>query len=179
MSETIQKPWGSERILVNKTYCGKLLYINANHRTSLHYHMEKDEHFYVGKGILLMEYEKFQEEKAVICKMILTTGMDFHINPKQIHRMSAFTDVTLVEVSTFHDDKDTVRLEGGGEFVHDLGTTEDLIALDVLISQFPVPFDEVVGRPLDEIFLKQLKDARIRRRELLDKAEEKETSSER
>ena len=45
---SIPKGWGEELILVNnELYCGKLLIFRKDSKFSMHYHMKKDETWYV------------------------------------------------------------------------------------------------------------------------------------
>jgi quercetin dioxygenase-like cupin family protein len=47
------KNWGSETIIVNNDkYCGKKMFIAKNCYCSFHYHIVKDETFYVSRGKL-------------------------------------------------------------------------------------------------------------------------------
>ena len=44
----VDKGWGYEKWIANSDeYCGKLLFIKKNHRCSWHYHILKDETFYL------------------------------------------------------------------------------------------------------------------------------------
>ena len=57
----VEKTWGHELwIENNEKYCGKLLHCEKGKWSSkgkFHYHKEKDETFYVIKGILLIDIE--------------------------------------------------------------------------------------------------------------------------
>ena len=89
--ETIPKPWGWEKILVEtKNYRIKLLHINAECRLSKQFHKEKEETL-IG---------------------IKPRGFDIiHVPPGTIHRPSAgLSDQELIEIS-HGTDKDIIRLE--------------------------------------------------------------------
>ena len=52
------KPWGYEKILIlTEMYSTKELYIKEGFRTSLHYHIEKDETMYILSGSGYIEFE--------------------------------------------------------------------------------------------------------------------------
>jgi len=54
MIKKVKKIWGSEEWLVNnELYCCKILNLKKGYRCSIHYHKDKDETFYVLKGIVL------------------------------------------------------------------------------------------------------------------------------
>jgi len=92
------KPWGYEIIWaesLNK-YIGKLLHINAGHRTSKQYSQVKDKTVYVIKGILYI-----YDNEGKITRIL--PGGSFHVKSQQVHRFGASeTSVELIEVSTHH-----------------------------------------------------------------------------
>ena len=48
----VQKGWGYERWIVNcEEYCGKLLFFEKDKKCSWHYHVLKDEVFYLQSGL--------------------------------------------------------------------------------------------------------------------------------
>lgn len=104
----VEKPWGHEIIwAVTPGYVGKILHIKAGHALSLQYHRVKDETVYVHAGTLLLELE---DEQGVVQKLTLSPGESRRILPGKRHRMTAETDVDVLEASTNHLD-DVVRLE--------------------------------------------------------------------
>lgn len=103
MIKNVDKVWGREEWIVNREYCGKLLYLNKGHQCSLHYHNNKDETFYVLEGKVLMEYNK---DKKTMVK-----GETIHIPQKMKHRFFGLEDSIIIEFSTHHKDNDSHRLE--------------------------------------------------------------------
>jgi len=103
----VSKPWGYEIIWAQTDrYVGKILHINAGHKLSRQYHVEKDETFLVQAGEMDLEVGQ-----GVDLKVLRMQARDaFHCPPRTVHRMSAVTDVDVVEVSTPELD-DVVRLE--------------------------------------------------------------------
>lgn len=113
LNEIHKKGWGYEKWIVNKPqYCGKLLFIEKNKKVSWHYHILKDETFYVqsGKMELLYSYED-NIEKANY--MTLFPGDSFHVPVNMRHRMIALEDTELFEFSTQHFEEDSYRLIKG------------------------------------------------------------------
>jgi quercetin dioxygenase-like cupin family protein len=100
----VAKPWGFEVIWAEtENYVGKLLHINAGHRLSKQYHVEKEETLYVLSGILYNydEHDRIQK---------IPPGNSFHVFPGQIHRFGALeSNVEVIEVSTNHLN-DVVRI---------------------------------------------------------------------
>lgn len=104
----VEKPWGYEIIWADGPgYVGKVLHVNKGHALSLQYHKVKDETVYVQSGTLLLELEN---DKGEMESLRLGPGESRHIRPGRRHRMTAETDVDILEASTNHLD-DVVRLE--------------------------------------------------------------------
>jgi len=107
------KGWGYEKWIVNKPeYCGKLLFIQKDKKVSWHYHILKDETFYVQTGSIILVYSE-QDDIEIANKIILNKGESFHIPRKLRHRMIALEDTELFEFSTQHFETDSYRLIKG------------------------------------------------------------------
>ena len=104
----VLKVWGHEEWIVNnEKYCGKKLVFKKGYRCSMHYHKIKDETFYVISGKILMELDGV--------KRIMTPGDSQRILPGQKHRVTAYENSSLFEISTFHMDEDSYREEVSGK----------------------------------------------------------------
>jgi len=88
-----EKPWGYERPLAEfQGLFLKELFLRKGKLSSLHYHEEKDEFFYIVIGqvrILLAEKE-----------FLLTSGDTIHIPPGQEHRIEPIQDTLILELGT-------------------------------------------------------------------------------
>jgi len=108
----VDKTWGHEAWLANneqEDYCGKILHIDANQSTSMHYHLLKHETFYVLEGTLRLEL--LDGQTAISNQVVLGVGETYEINRGQAHRLIARDDaVKIVEISTFHEDNDSYRV---------------------------------------------------------------------
>jgi len=104
----VDKPWGHEEIfaLVPGKFCGKVIYVRAGHSLSLQYHRVKEEVISVQRGTARLEVGDDPEELSVVD---LGPGEGVHLPPGRIHRVTAVTDVWLLEASTTELD-DVVRL---------------------------------------------------------------------
>ena len=101
-TKRVEKPWGCEIIIAdNEFYTGKMLCINEGCRTSLQYHKEKDETFYVSSGKVMVETG--DKKVTSSCNEVI------RIKPNVVHRITAIESSVVFEVSTPH--KGTVRLE--------------------------------------------------------------------
>jgi NDP-sugar pyrophosphorylase family protein len=97
------KPWGYEKILIlTEMYSTKELYIKEGFRTSLHYHIEKDETMYILSG---SGYIEFEDKKEYFSK-----NDSIRIQPGVVHSIVATENTLLHEVSTPYLE-DTVCIE--------------------------------------------------------------------
>jgi len=109
----VSKGWGFEKWIVNTDeYCGKLLYFVKGKKCSWHYHVLKDETFYIQSGKILLKYS----DDDIIDnakELVLEKGDKFHVYRGLRHQMYALEDTELYEFSTQHFDSDSYRVEVG------------------------------------------------------------------
>lgn len=99
----VNKPWGHELWLeANDKYAMKEIFVRAGESLSLQYHEKKMETMYCTKGKGYLELNEV--------KIPMVPGVSMTINPKEIHRLSAVKDLTIIECST-PELEDVVRLE--------------------------------------------------------------------
>ena len=108
----IPKGWGNELIIENnEMYCGKLLRFKGGCKFSMHYHMNKDECWYVEDGEFI--YRWIDTEIAEMNEVELKVGDVVRQRPGQPHQLEAIIDGTIFEVSTHHEDSDSYRVMKG------------------------------------------------------------------
>ena len=99
----IPKPWGHEELWAHTDrYVGKILFIRKGCRLSLQYHEVKDETLRVLSGSMEMELNDGQKRE-------MRTGDIQHVAPGMHHRIRAFEDCLVLEVST-PEIEDVVRV---------------------------------------------------------------------
>lgn len=109
---TVPKGWGSELIIENnEKYCGKLLIFKKGCKFSMHYHMIKDETWYVNEGQFI--YRWIDTDTAELHTQILNVGDIVRQRPGQPHQLEAIEDGVVFEVSTQHFDTDSYRVWKG------------------------------------------------------------------
>ena len=109
----VEKGWGHEKWIVNKEeYCGKLLFLREGKRCSWHYHVLKDEVFYVQSGKILIKFSEDDDIEGA-SELILNQGENFHVHRGLRHQMIALEDTELFEFSTQHFDSDSHRVMRG------------------------------------------------------------------
>jgi mannose-6-phosphate isomerase-like protein (cupin superfamily) len=110
--DIIQKGWGYEKIIVNeKDYCGKVLYFLKDEKTSMHYHINKHETFYVLSGEF--DIKIIYTKDASHVKHHLTAGMKLPISQNTPHQIIALTCGEIIEFSSHDDPMDSYRIEEG------------------------------------------------------------------
>ncbi|MFX0168691.1 MAG: cupin domain-containing protein [Candidatus Hodarchaeota archaeon] len=93
MGQKKEKPWGYERPLAKfQGIFLKELFLRKEHTTSLHYHEEKDEFFYIVSGQVRVHLEDQQIE--------LVAGDTLQIAPGQPHRIQPIQDTLILELGT-------------------------------------------------------------------------------
>ena len=108
----VPKGWGEEIIIENnEMYCGKLLKFKKGCKFSMHYHLIKDETWYVNEGKFL--YRWIDTEIAETIEQRLKPGDVVRQRVGQPHQLIALTDGVVFEVSTQHFDEDSYRVFRG------------------------------------------------------------------
>lgn len=111
--EWVPKGWGGEKIICNNSqYCGKILVFIKGKRCSFHYHILKDETFYVQSGKILLKYSE-EDILDNANEIILEKGDKFHVYPGLRHQMIALEDTELFEFSTQDIKTDSIRIING------------------------------------------------------------------
>jgi len=109
----VSKGWGFEKWIVNNSeYCGKLLYFVKGGKCSFHYHVLKDETFYVQSGKIILKYNDIDDLDDAN-EIILSQGDKFHVRRGLRHQMIALEDTELFEFSTQHFETDSIRVVPG------------------------------------------------------------------
>lgn len=113
----IAKGWGHEIIFENnELYCGKLLVFKKGAKFSMHYHMIKDETWFVQEGEFI--YRWIDTETAEVIEQLLIKGDSVRQYPGQPHQLEAVSDGTIYEVSTTHYNTDSYRVWRGDSQNH-------------------------------------------------------------
>ena len=108
----VPKGWGEELIIENnEMYCGKLLIFKKGCKFSMHYHLIKDETWYVNEGEFL--YRWIDTDTAETIEQKLKVGDVVRQRVGQPHQLIAETDGTVFEVSSQHFDEDSYRVFKG------------------------------------------------------------------
>tara|TARA_Y100000758_G_C16035902_1_gene416397 strand:- start:18 stop:434 length:417 start_codon:yes stop_codon:yes gene_type:complete len=111
MPTLVKKVWGHELIFHNTDeFCGKLLVFPKPGKSfSMHYHMLKNEAWYVQSGSF--EFEWIDTEEGQLYHETLHSGQCVDITTGQPHRLTSMVSNSIIfEVSTQHFDSDSYRI---------------------------------------------------------------------
>ncbi len=108
----ILKGWGHEIIFVNnEKYCGKILHFNKEAKFSMHYHLRKEETWYVSSGKFLFKW--INTANADIKEDTLYPGDCITNKVGEPHQIICLEEGDIFEVSTTHYDSDSYRVMKG------------------------------------------------------------------
>jgi mannose-6-phosphate isomerase-like protein (cupin superfamily) len=108
----VEKGWGHEIVFVNnEKYCGKILHFKKDAKFSMHFHIQKEETWYVSTGRFL--FRKINTKNADIEEMVLTPGCCVTNKIGEPHQIICQEEGDIFEVSTQHHDSDSYRVMKG------------------------------------------------------------------
>ncbi len=110
--QVIPKGWGHELIIVNTPkYCGKILHFHTGGKFSMHYHLLKEETWYVASGRFRFLY--IDTNNATIYETTLQKGDVVTNYVGQPHQIICEEEGDIFETSTQHFDSDSYRVFKG------------------------------------------------------------------
>ena len=111
-ASVVSKGWGEEIVFVNnEKYCGKILRFKQGAKFSMHYHLEKQETWYVSSGKFSLKFVDLSN--ADMCEQILTVGDVVTNMVGEPHQLICLEAGDIFEVSTHHEDCDSFRIMKG------------------------------------------------------------------
>jgi mannose-6-phosphate isomerase-like protein (cupin superfamily) len=111
-SEKVEKGWGYEIIFVNnKKYCGKILHFNQGAKFSMHFHILKQETWFISSGKFILKW--IDTTNANIIEEELNIGDVVTNLIGEPHQIVCLEEGDIFEVSTQHFDNDSYRVFKG------------------------------------------------------------------
>jgi mannose-6-phosphate isomerase-like protein (cupin superfamily) len=111
-TKIINKGWGYELWMINHNqYCGKILHFNPNSKCSMHYHMIKNETWFINTGEFILRY--IDGENAETIEIKLNEKDSINIPNGLPHQLETVTGGEIIEISTQHYDTDSIRVSKG------------------------------------------------------------------
>jgi uncharacterized RmlC-like cupin family protein len=114
LSGVVEKGWGYEMIwATNEHYCGKIMvFTRENAKTSMHFHKEKDETWFINTGRFKVNY--IDTNDSMMYEKILNEGEVWHNPPLQPHQLMCISkEGSVTEVSTADSVEDNYRIGAG------------------------------------------------------------------
>lgn len=106
-----EKYWGNITTLAsNDNFAIKTIFMKANTQSSMEYHVNKEEWYYIVSGKLKVG---FRIGRAVNKSLTLFAGDIIHIPRGLMHMRIALEDTNIIEWSTKDDDSDSHIVEDG------------------------------------------------------------------
>jgi len=112
VAKKVDKTWGHELWMANneeENYCGKILHIEKGYKSSMHFHAEKHETFFILKGSLALHLWNLQKGCAKET-VIVKEGETYELDRLTAHQLEALEELDIIEISTLHKDQDSYRL---------------------------------------------------------------------
>ena len=114
LSGVDKKGWGYEMIwATNDLYCGKIMvFTREMAKTSMHFHKEKDESWFVNSGSFKLRY--IDTSTALVMERVLNSGDTWRNPPLMPHQLEALeAGSSITEVSTPDSIEDNYRIAPG------------------------------------------------------------------
>ena len=105
-----EKYWGIIETMVNDLYTGKRLFFKKGQHSSLHFHVQKTETYFIHSGQLLVRLRAGRGEDSFFK---LLPGSTLRIPPGLMHQDGGLADTVIIEISTHDEDSDSFIVEDG------------------------------------------------------------------
>ncbi len=110
--EIHEKAWGRELWIHNGNgFCGKVLEFNKGAKFSMHFHVEKEEAWYVSKGCFVLR--AYDTDNAKSSEQVIYVGQCIFVPRGVPHQLEALEDSAVFEASTEHKEYDSYRIGAG------------------------------------------------------------------
>jgi mannose-6-phosphate isomerase-like protein (cupin superfamily) len=104
------KYWGNIQTMVNAEYTGKRLFFRKGQHSSLHFHCNKTETYFIHSGELFLRLRAGRGEDRFFA---LRQGDTLLIPPGLMHQDGGAADTVIIEISTHDEDSDSFIVEDG------------------------------------------------------------------
>ena len=110
-----EKYWGRIETILNGDIAAKRIFIHKDCQSSLEYHVEKNESYYIHSGRLRVGLRIGRAQNRSI---VISTGESFDVRPGVMHMRMGLEDTVILEVSTRDSDADSYLVEDGQMYRH-------------------------------------------------------------
>lgn len=110
-----EKYWGRIETILATDVAGKRILVRKGGQSSLEFHVEKRETYYIHSGLLKIGLRIGRAENHSI---VLGPGDSYDVNPGVMHMRMALEDTVIIEASTKDSDADSYLVEDGQTYRH-------------------------------------------------------------
>lgn len=111
-----EKYWGRiETIASTEEIAAKRIFVRKGGQSSLEYHVEKSESYYIHSGLLKVGLRIGRAENRSI---VMMAGQSYDVRPGVMHMRIGLEDTVILEVSTRDSDSDSYLVEDGQTYRH-------------------------------------------------------------
>lgn len=110
-----EKYWGRIETILSSDVAGKRILVRKGGQSSLEFHVEKRETYYIHSGLLKIGLRIGRAENHSI---VLGPGDSYDVNPGVMHMRMALEDTVIIEASTRDSDSDSYLVEDGQTYRH-------------------------------------------------------------
>jgi mannose-6-phosphate isomerase-like protein (cupin superfamily) len=111
-----EKYWGRiETIASAEDIAAKRIFVRKGGQSSLEYHVEKSESYYIHSGLLKVGLRIGRAENRSI---VMMAGQSYDVHPGVMHMRIGLEDTVILEVSTRDSDSDSYLVEDGQTYRH-------------------------------------------------------------
>jgi D-lyxose ketol-isomerase len=110
-----EKYWGRIETILSSDVAGKRILVRKGGQSSLEFHVEKCETYYIHSGLLKIGLRIGRAENHSI---VLGPGDSYDVNPGVMHMRMALEDTVIIEASTRDSDADSFLVEDGQTYRH-------------------------------------------------------------
>jgi mannose-6-phosphate isomerase-like protein (cupin superfamily) len=110
-----EKYWGRIETILSDDVAAKRIFVRAGDQSSLEYHVEKSESYYLHSGSLRLGLRIGRAENHSI---VMGAGESYDVRPGVMHMRIGLEDTVIIEVSTRDSDSDSYLVEDGQTYRH-------------------------------------------------------------
>lgn len=110
-----EKYWGRIETILSDDVAAKRIFVQKGGQSSLEYHVEKSESYYIHSGLLRVGLRIGRAENHSI---VMKAGESYDVRPGVMHMRMGLEDTVIIEVSTRDSDSDSYLVEDGQTYRH-------------------------------------------------------------
>lgn len=110
-----EKYWGRIETILSEDVAAKRICVRKGGQSSLEYHVEKSESYFIHSGLLRVGLRIGRAENHSI---VMMAGQSYDVRPGVMHMRMGLEDTVILEVSTRDSDSDSYLVEDGQKYRH-------------------------------------------------------------